>query len=87
MSSCLPTRTFGWPARAPLRSEHKRSKRDVEVARQRLNADAAHTMNTNGEFCYPDQHLRLDNSHLDPGEAAIRIADHLGIRLNSSGAR
>jgi hypothetical protein len=75
------------PARegTPLRSEHKRSKRDVEVARQRLNADAAHTMNTNGEFCYPDQHLRLDNSHLDRGEAAIRIADHLGIRLTRPG--
>jgi hypothetical protein len=70
----------------PLRTEHKRSKRDVEVARRRLlNTDAAHRMNTNGEFFYPEQHLRLDNSHLDPGEAAMRIADHLGIRLDSSG--
>lgn len=46
----------------PLRTNHKRSKRAVGAARQLLlDADATHQLNTKGEFCYPDQHLRLDN--------------------------
>lgn len=68
-----------------LRTEQKRSMRDVQAARERLlDADAAHRLNTDGDFCYPDQHLRLDNSHLDPGEAARRIAHHLGFGSNTS---
>ncbi|GAA1430286.1 AAA family ATPase [Microlunatus lacustris] len=61
-----------------LRLEHKRSKRDLEATRRRLlEDDAAHQLSTSGDFVYPDQHLRLDNSHLTPAEAASRIAQHL----------
>lgn len=68
----------------PLRTEQKRSKRDVEVARQLLlDADANHQLNTDGDFCYPDRHLRVDNNHLEPGEAAQLIADHLGVGPSS----
>ena len=64
-----------------LRLEHKHSKRDVEAGRQRLlAADADHRLNTHGDFCYPDQHSRLDNSHLSADQAAARIASHLDIR-------
>ena len=61
----------------PLRIEHKRSKRDLPAARQRLLNDEVHRTSTDGDFCYPDQHFRLDNSRLDPAEAAARIAGHL----------
>ena len=61
----------------PLRLEHKRSKRDLDAARQRLLDAEAHRTSTDGDFCYPDQHFRLDNSHLDPIAAAVRIARHL----------
>ena len=62
----------------PLRIEHKRSKHDVPASRRRLvEADAAHRLSTSGEFPYPDQHTRLDNSQLTPAEAASRIAQHL----------
>jgi hypothetical protein len=64
-----------------LRLEHKHSKRDVEAGQQRLlAADADHRLNTHGDFCYPDQHFRLDNSHLSADQAAARIASHLDIR-------
>ena len=66
----------------PLRIEHKRSKRDVAASRQRLlAADADQRLNTDGDFCYPEQHLRLDNGQLAPAAAAAHIADRLGIRL------
>jgi hypothetical protein len=64
----------------PLRLEHKRSKRDLDATRQRLLADdVAHQLSTRGDFVYPEQHLRLDNSRLSPTEAAARIA--AGLRL------
>ena len=64
----------------PLRLEHKRSKRDTVAARQRVLDAEAHRTSTDGDFCYPDQHFRLDNRRLDPAEAAGRIADRLHLR-------
>jgi hypothetical protein len=32
-------------------------------------------MNTDGTFFYPDEHLRIDNTQLSPGQAAARIVD------------
>jgi hypothetical protein len=61
-----------------LRLQHKRSKRDIETTRRRLlEDDAGHQLSTNGDFMYPSQHLRLDNSQLTPAEAASRIAQHV----------
>lgn len=67
-----------------LRMEHKRSKQDVEASRQRLlDDDAEHQLSTSGDFVYPDQHLRLDNSRLTPAQAADRIARHIEIATGS----
>ena len=63
----------------PLRLEHKRSKRDLVAARQRVLDDEVHRTSTDGDFCYPDQHFRLDNRQLAPADAAVRIAEHLRI--------
>lgn len=63
-----------------LRREHKRSKQDAEASRRWLReADAAQRLSTDGDFVYPDQHLRLDNTRLTPAQAADQIARHLGI--------
>jgi hypothetical protein len=46
-----------------LRLKHKRSLRDREASRQRLlDADAAHQLSTSGDFFYPNQYLRVDNT-------------------------
>lgn len=65
-----------------LRLDHKRSKRDVEVSRERLrHDDLGHRLNTDGDFCYFDRHLKIDNTRLSPADAARRIASALSIPL------
>jgi len=69
-----------------LRLKHKRSLQDREASRQRLlDADAAHQLSTSGDFCYPNQYLRVDNTHLPPAQAAERIAEHLQIAVGQGG--
>ena len=68
----------------PLRTERKRSKRDLVATRQRLLDAEAHRTSTDGDFCYPDEHFRLDNTQLEPEEAAVRIADHLGLHRHGT---
>ena len=69
-----------------LRIQHKRSKKDIDASRQWLvDADANHQLSSAGDFAYPDQHVRLDNSQLTPAEAAERIARHLRIARSGGG--
>src|SRR5829696_7288544 len=69
-----------------LRLKHKRSLQDREASRQRLlDADAAHQFSTGGDFFYPNQYLRVDNTHLTPAQAAERIAEHLRIAVGQGG--
>lgn len=65
----------------PLRLEHKRSKRDVELCRTRLvEADAQHRFNSlPGEHLGPGEHLQVDNSGDDPGRTAREIVTALRI--------
>jgi hypothetical protein len=66
-----------------LRLQHKRSKGDLEASRQRLlDADAAHQLSTSDDFCYPDLHLRVDNTRLTPEQAAGHIAAQLGLHAH-----
>ena len=57
----------------------KPSKRDVEASERRLRDNERLRLNTNGDFFYPDEHLRIDNTELEPGEAAGEIIRHFGI--------
>jgi hypothetical protein len=69
-----------------LRLKHKRSMQDREASRQRLlDADAAHQLSTGGDFFYPNQYLRVDNTDLTPAQAAERIAEHLRIAIGRDG--
>ena len=64
----------------PLRLEHKASKRDVEASTERLLRNhTRHQFNSNGDFTFSDNYLRIDNTNLTPGEAARRIVDHFGL--------
>lgn len=65
---------------SPERLEHKRSKRDVEFARQLLLADDRRgRLNSHGDFPYPGAHHVVDNTHLTPAEAATQITRALGV--------
>jgi len=66
--------------RSPERLAAKPSKRDVEASERRLLAnDQKFRLNTDGDFFYPDQHLRIDNTRRAPSEVAAEIVRHFGI--------
>lgn len=61
---------------APSRLTEKPSKRDVTRSRELLlEHDEKHRLNTNEDFFYPDNHLKIDNTHLSPHDAARRIVE------------
>lgn len=60
-----------------LRLAHKSSKRNRQWSHENLlQEDARHKMNTDGDFYYPEAHLKIDNSLLSPDEVAERVIDH-----------
>ena len=49
-------------------------------SRTRMLEDCArHKLNTDGDFFYTENYLKLDNTNLTPEEAARRIADAFGL--------
>lgn len=63
-----------------LRLAEKPSKRNLEWSnRNLLNTDQRYRLNTEGDFFYPDQHLRIKNTNLPPEEVARQIVDHFGL--------
>ena len=66
----------------PLRMTEKRPQRNTAGSREfLLDADTRYRMNTNGDFCYADRHLRIDNTTLEPEEVARQVANHFGLDL------
>ncbi|MBK6922879.1 MAG: hypothetical protein IPH07_36165 [Deltaproteobacteria bacterium] len=64
----------------PLRLQEKKSKRDLARSRARLLAgDAKHQLNTAGNFFYPDDHLKIDNTLLEPPAVAELIVRHFKV--------
>jgi hypothetical protein len=58
-----------------FRLAHKPPKRDLERSRRQLiENDQKYRLNSNGDFFYPDRHLKLDNTALAPDAVAQRIA-------------
>ena len=63
-----------------LRLAEKRPKRDlVKSRRNLLEIDAAHRLNTRGDFFYHENYIKIDNTHLPPDEVARRIVAVFGI--------
>ena len=51
----------------PLRLLEKGPQRDIAGSRAfLLDADQRYQLNTRGTFFYPDQHLKIDNTALEP---------------------
>ena len=75
--------------RTENRLKEKASKRDVALSEMRmLSAEEKYRcVSEPGEICEklgiaPERYLRIDNTHLSPGEAAERIVQHFGYDRN-----
>lgn len=67
---------------SPLRLAHKVPKRDISRSREQLlDTDHRYRLNTNGDFFYPERHLRIDNTALEALEVARRIVRHFALRV------
>ncbi len=68
-----------------FRLAQKPSKRDVEKSRRLLLADdERHRLNTDGDFFYEENYLKIENTNLSPLEAARKIVEAFG--LGTAGA-
>ena len=64
----------------PLRLAEKRPKRDLERSRALLlEHDAKYRLNSNGDFFYPEQHIKIDNTQVEPAQVAEQIIAAFGI--------
>ncbi len=61
--------------RGEQRLHHKPSKRDVEFSQQLLLDGEDCRSNSNGDFPYPDRHLKINNQSLSPREVVARVCD------------
>ena len=64
----------------PLRVAAKWPQRNVDGSRAfLLNADQTYQMNTQDAFFYPERHLKIDNTTLEPGVVAGQIAAYFSL--------
>jgi hypothetical protein len=64
------------------RLAEKPSKRDVRQSRLRLlRNDERYQLSSGGKFDGRDDYLRLDNTHLTPGEVAEQVIGRFGLRV------
>jgi len=64
----------------PLRLAEKAPKRDLEHSRALLlEHDTKYRFNSNGDFLYPDRHIKIENTHLEPTQVAEQIIAAFGI--------
>ena len=69
----------------PLRLAEKRPQRDVAGSRAfLLNADRTYRLNSAGTFFYPERHLKIDNTSLEPDAVARQIAAHFSLTADSA---
>jgi hypothetical protein len=63
------------------RLAHKPSKRNIARSQAHLlEIDTRYQMNSNHDFFYPEQHLKLHNTRLTPAAAAARIMAVFGLK-------
>jgi hypothetical protein len=68
----------------PLRLSSKPTKRNLEHSRALLlDHDARYRLNSNGDFFYPERHLKIDNTNLEPTAVAERIITTFNIQLRT----
>jgi hypothetical protein len=70
----------------PLRLAEKKPQRDIAGSRAfLLEADRQYQLNTRGSFFYPERHLKIDNTELEPAVVAERIARYFTLPLRKAG--
>jgi hypothetical protein len=68
----------------PLRLAEKRPQQDVAGSRAfLLEADRRYQLNTRGSFFYPERHLKIDNTDMDPATVADRIVKHFNLPIRA----
>ena len=66
-----------------LRLQEKKTKRNVAESEYfLLQSEQNHRLNSNGDFFYPQQHLKIDNTTLSPAAVAQQIQQALSMRLS-----
>jgi hypothetical protein len=69
----------------PLRLTAKKPKRDLDRSRAHLlEADAKDQLNTLGTFFYPERHLKIENTTLEPLDVARRIVAHFKLPIQAA---
>lgn len=70
----------------PFRLQEKPSKRNLERSRRNL-LDTRYRLNSDGDFFYPEQHLRIDNTTFTPEQVARQVMTrfHLPDRPGAGG--
>lgn len=64
----------------PLRLAEKRPQRGTAGSRAfLLEADRRYQLNTRGDFFYPERHLKIDNTELEPDIVAERIVKRFNL--------
>lgn len=67
-----------------FRLAQKAPKRNLERSRHNLlETEENHRCNTEGDFFYPESHLRIENTHLTPEAVARQIADRFDLPLRA----
>jgi shikimate kinase len=62
-----------------FRLENKPSKRDIHASREKmLEHEQEYKMNTDNDFFYKDNYVKIDNTNLSPGKIASMIVDEFG---------
>ncbi len=70
----------------PLRLQEKWLQRNTAGSRAfLLDADRKYQLNTQGAFFYPEHHLKIDNTALEPAVVAETIAKHFGLGRGTDG--
>ena len=70
-----------------LRLQEKKTKRNIiESEYFLIQSEQNHRLNSNGDFFYPQQHLKIDNTELSPATVAQQIQHTLSMRMTEAAA-
>ena len=68
-----------------FRLEKKPSKRNIETSRANLiHHEENYQLNTNGDFFYTENYLKINNTNLSAEEAARKIVEKFGFSVDNA---
>lgn len=71
-----------------FRLSQKAPKRDIERSRESLLKDGEkYWLNSDGDFFYEENYLKIENTNVPAHEAALRIAKEFGMATHDTGGR